>query len=639
MSKSKAPVSVETKLSSPFLVPLSALVLEEGENVRSTSSVTKDGIKQMAAMLESTGQISPLVVSRREDGCFSVHAGGRRTRGFWHLRDQKKISADHMVEVREIDPTHGLDISLIENISQEPMHPVDEFLAYKRLENKGYTPEGIAKAHGVKVLQVKRRMKLGEVHPDLLEQFREGKINLDQIMALASCDDQQRQLQAWTSLPVWQRNDQQIRQHLAEDEVKVDDDRVKLVGLDAYLKAGGSVRTDLFSEDGKGELLTDVGLLEMLLADKLEATAEQLRSEGWAWVEILQSFGYEERQKIRGYPTTYLPETDKQASERQALEQQISDKENAVQALWDKADEDDGDEAAIETLQNETEALEAKVEALRESRVDLSGVDMLIAGAVVFVAGSEIVVHKPMIQIEDMRKLEKSSPSDTSGATPASSSRSEVEQQAEGMSDRLITNLTAHRTAAVQASLISNQSVTLASLAAHMARTTLVRGYSDGCVKISLSTQMYTLRDASPTFEGSPAHKVLMAEHDALMALLPTESDDLLGFFLGQGLDVSLRVITYCSATTVNGVLGKNSTQDALAPLAAALSLDMRQWWEANQPNYLALVPKAKMIEAVVEAHGGPLAADGWDKLKKDEVLDRCTDSLKGTGWLPAILR
>ncbi len=499
MSKSKAPVSVETKLSSPFLVPLSALVLEEGENVRSTSSVTKDGIKQMAAMLESTGQISPLVVSRREDGCFSVHAGGRRTRGFWHLRDQKKISADHMVEVREIDATHGLDISLIENISQEPMHPVDEFLAYKRLEEKGYTPEGIAKAHGVKVLQVKRRMKLGEVHPDLLEQFREGKINLDQIMALASCDDQQRQLQAWASLPVWQRNDQQIRQHLAEDEVKVDDDRVKLVGLDAYLKAGGSVRTDLFSEDGKGELLTDVGLLEMLLADKLEATAEQLRSEGWAWVEILQSFGYEERQKIRGYPTTYLPETDKQASERQALEQQISDKENAVQALWDKADEDDGDEAAIETLQNETEALEAKVEALRESRVDLSGVDMLIAGAVVFVAGSEIVVHKPMIQIEDMRKLEKSSPSDTSGAAPASSSRSEVEQQAEGMSDRLITNLTAHRTAAVQASLISNQSVALASLAAHMARTTLVRGYSDGCVKISLSTQMYTLRDASPT--------------------------------------------------------------------------------------------------------------------------------------------
>lgn len=639
MSKSKAPVSVETKLSSPFLVPLSALVLEEGENVRSTSSVTKDGIKQMAAMLESTGQISPLVVSRREDGCFSVHAGGRRTRGFWHLRDQKKISADHMVEVREIDATHGLDISLIENISQEPMHPVDEFLAYKRLEEKGYTPEGIARAHGVKVLQVKRRMKLGEVHPDLLEQFREGKINLDQIMALASCDDQQRQLQAWTSLPVWQRNDQQIRQHLSEDEVKVDDDRVKLVGLDAYLKAGGSVRTDLFSEDGKGELLTDVGLLEMLLADKLEATAEQMRSEGWAWVEILQSFGYEERQKIRGYPTTYLPETAKQASERQALEQQISDKENAVQALWDKDDEDDGDEAAIETLQNETEALEAKVEALRESRVDLNGVDMLIAGAVVFVAGSEIVVHKPMIRIEDMRKLEKSSPSDTSGAAPASSSRSEVEQQAEGMSDRLITNLTAHRTAAVQASLISNQSVALASLAAHMARTTLVRGYSDGCVKISLSTQMYTLRDASPTFEGSPAHKVLMAEHDALMALLPTESDDLLGFFLGQGLDVSLRVITYCSATTVNGVLGKNSTQDALAPLAAALSLDMRQWWEANQPNYLALVPKAKMIEAVVEAHGGPLSADGWDKLKKDEVLDRCTDSLKGTGWLPAILR
>jgi ParB family chromosome partitioning protein len=256
---------------------------------------------------------------------------------------------------------------------------------------------------------------------------------------------------------------------------------------------------------------------------------------------------------------------------------------------------------------------------------------------VVFVSGAEIVIHKPMIRIEDMRKIEKSSPSHTSGVQLRPPS--EVEQHAEGMSDRLITNLTAHRTAAVQASLLSNQSVALASLAAHMARTTLVPGYSDGCVKISLSTQIYALRDASPTFEGSPAHTVLMAEHDALLALLPAESDDLLGFFLEQPLDVSLRVITYCSATTVNGVLGKNSTQDALAPLAAALSLDMRQWWEPSQPNYLALVPKAKMIEAVVEAHGGPLAAAGWDKLKKDEVLDRCTDSLMGTGWLPAILR
>ena len=640
MSKSKAPVSVETKLSPSFLVPLSALVLDDVENVRSAPTVTKEGIKQMAAMLESAGQISPLVVSRREDGCFSVHAGGRRTRGFWHLRDQKKISADHMVEVREIDASHGLDISLIENISQEAMHPVDEFLAYKRLEEKGYTPEGIAKAHGVKVLQVKRRMKLGEVHPELLDQFRAGKINLDQIIALASCDDRERQLQAWTALPTWQRNDQQIRQHLSEDEVKVDDDRVKLVGLDVYLKAGGAVRTDLFSEEGKGELLTDVGLLEMLLADKLEAAAEKLRGEGWAWVEILQSFGYDERQKIRSYPTTYLTETAEQAAVRQALEQQISDNEDAVQALWDKDEQDDADDAAIEKLESETEALQAQVVALRESRADLNGVDMLNAGVVVFVSGAEIVVQKPMIKMEDFKKLQNNdSSSKGQGSGDFTRQTTEIEQQAEGMSDRLITNLTAQRTAAVQASLLSNQNVSLAVLASHLAQTQFLSHYGESPVKVSITSQMYTLRDASPTFEGSPAQQALMAEHDALSALLPTNAGDCLEFFLAQDVGVSLRLIAFCTAISINGVRGKNTTQDTLAPIAKAVSLDMRQWWEANQPNYLALVPKAKMIEAVVDAHGGPLAADGWDKLKKDEVLDRCTDSLKGTGWLPPVLR
>jgi ParB family chromosome partitioning protein len=639
MSKSKSSVSVETMLSSTFQVPLSALVLEDTENVRSSASVTKEGIKQMAAMLESVGQISPLVVSRRHDGCFSVHAGGRRTRGFWHLRDQNKITADHMVEVREIDASHGLDISLIENISQEAMHPVDEFLAYKRLQEKGYTPEGIAKAHGFKVLQVKRRMKLGEVHPDLLGQFRDGKINLDQIMALASCDDQERQLQVWTSLPAWQRNDQQIRQHLAEDEVSVDDDRVKLVGLDVYLAAGGAVRKDLFSEEGKGELLTDSGLLEMLLSEKLQAKAEQLRGEGWAWVEILQSYGYEERQKVRPYPTTYLPETDEQVAAREAITKQLEDLESQMQAIWDKDEEDDGDDADVEKLQAESDVLDLQLEALLESRVDLNGVDMLIAGALVFVSGSEIVAHKPMIKMDDYKAMQSAAQGE--GVQGSSSQRpsTEAEQQAEGLSDRLITNLTAQRTAAVQAGLIANQKVSLAVLAAHLVQTQFLRHYGESPVKVSVTSQMHSLRDASPTFEGSRAQQVLMAEHDALVALLPTNVQDCLSFFIDQDVSVALRLITYCTAISVNGVRGKNSTQDALAPIAAAVSLDMRQWWQADQPNYLALVPKAKMIEAVVEAHGGPLAADGWDKLKKDEVLDRCTDALKGTGWLPPVLR
>jgi ParB family chromosome partitioning protein len=655
MAKVASHASSPSKLSAPFEVALSQLWLSEEDNVRDRNSVSSEGIKQMSAMLLSQGQINPLVVSKTEDNQYTVHAGGRRLRGFWLLREQGKIKEDFAVQVREVDPSVAIDISLVENLSQEPMHPVDEFLAFRRLADKGQSPEQIAKAFGCKVLHVKRRMKLGEVHSDLLAQFREGNVTLDQIMALASCDDQQRQLQAWNTLPTWQRSDHQIRQHLAEDQVPADDDRVQLVGLDNYLQAGGSVRTDLFSEDGRGELLTDVGLLEMLVSEKLEAAAEQLRGEGWAWVQILQNYGYEERQKIRAYPTTYLPETEQQAAERNRLEQQIAEKEDAVQALWDKQednDEDagadadadaDADEALIEKLQQEAQALEEKIEALQESHVDLQGVDMRVAGAVVFVCASQIVVHKPMIKIEDFKKIPiKSSPSNaqsTQGLDDAGDGASEVMQQAQGISDRLLTNLTAHRTAAVQASLLAHQKMALAVLATHLAQSEFLHHFGESPLKVSFTAQMYTLRDASPTLEGSPAQQALLNEHDAIAALIPSSADECLPFFLEQDTAVSLRIIAYCTAISINGVRRKSSAPDTLAPIAKAVSLDMRQWWQANQPNYLSMVPKAKMIEAVIDAHGGPLAAEGWDKLKKDEVIDRCTDSLMGTGWLPLALR
>ncbi len=637
MSKSKSAAAVAASVSSPFQVPLSVLVLDEQENVRSASSVSDAGIEQMASMLASTGQLNPLIVSKRDDGNYVVHAGGRRTRGFWMLRDRGVIGSDFKIDVREIDQSMGIDISMIENISQEAMHPVDEFLGYKRLAEKGYTPEGIAKAYGVTVLHVKRRMKLADVHPELLDLYRAGDIALDQIMALASCEDQERQLALWLSLPEWSRSDQIIRRRLAEEEVSVKDRRVALVGLDAYITAGGGVRKDLFSENGEGEYLTDAGLLDMLVCDLLTAKADELRGQSWAWVEVLEGYGYDERKRFVDYPTTYLPETDEQRARREVLESQIEKKQEAIDAIYDE-DENDDDSSRIEALESEIEALEGQLDALRESRVDLNGVDMLIAGAVVYLDGDAIAVRKPMIRTEDAEKLRKASAA-AAGSTSSKGEASASETSSGGLSDRLIGNLTAQRTAAVQACLIKNQTVAIAALAARMAEREFTLGCREGSVQVSFTSQLHNLRSASPTFDGSPAQVALMAEHDALKALLPTDQSQLLAFFIEQPLDVALRLITYCIAISVNGVRGKNSNHDALAPLADAVGLDMREWWDASKrDNYLSLVPKSKMIEAVVEAQGANAAVD-WEKLKKDEVIDRSEDALRGTGWLPSILR
>jgi ParB family chromosome partitioning protein len=61
-----------------------------------------------------------------------------------------------------------------------------------------------------------------------------------------------------------------------------DDGRVKLIGLETYLAAGGGLTDDLFSEV---RLLTDEALLDRLVEVKLQETSSAYLSEGWAWAK------------------------------------------------------------------------------------------------------------------------------------------------------------------------------------------------------------------------------------------------------------------------------------------------------------------------------------------------------------------
>ena len=78
-----------------------------------------------------------------------------------------------------------------------------------------------------------------------------------------------------------------------------------------------------------------------------------------------------------------------------------------------------------------------------------------------------------------------------------------------------------------------------------------------------------------------------------------------------------------------------DTTGDALA---AAVGLDMADWWTPTAGSYLAQVPKARIVEAVTEAvsveKAAPLA-----KLKKGEAVAAAEALLQGTRWLPSPLR
>jgi hypothetical protein len=76
----------------------------------------------------------------------------------------------------------------------------------------------------------------------------------------------------------------------------------------------------------------------------------------------------------------------------------------------------------------------------------------------------------------------------------------------------------------------------------------------------------------------------------------------------------------------------------SLVGLAAALDLDMRQWWQPTATSYFGRASQARILDAVTEAISNG-AADNLVKLKKDALAIRAEGKIVGSGWLPPILR
>ena len=274
-------------------IPLNKLLAWEG-NVRKTDP--DKGIDELAASIAAHGLLQSLVVRKDKRGKYAVVAGRRRLLALKSLAEAGTIETDRSIPCHVLDAeADATEISLAENVQREPMHPADEFDAFKALIESGMPAADVAARFGVTETVVQKRLKLAQCQPC---PHRGLPRRRDDAAARHGLRRHRRSRSAGARLERaedWQKEDPDtIRDMLTADEITADDRRVKFVTLKAYEKAGGAVRRDLFSQGEDGVFIQDIVLLESLVAKKLEKTAAEVRKEGWKWVEIRPCFDSEE---------------------------------------------------------------------------------------------------------------------------------------------------------------------------------------------------------------------------------------------------------------------------------------------------------------------------------------------------------
>jgi ParB family chromosome partitioning protein len=645
------------KLSASRDVPFNKLVLSQANVRRIKAGISIEELAEDIArrtLLQSLTVRTVLDEAGHETGMYEIPAGGRRYRALELLVKQKRLALDAPIPC--VVRTDGLaeEDSLAENIQRAPLHPLDQFRAFQAMREKGRSEEEIAAAFFVSVGVVRQRLKLAAVSPRLLEAYAEDGLTLDQLMAFTVNPDHERQEQVFERLgQSYDKAPYVIRRLLTEGAVRASDKRAQFVGVDTYVDAGGAVLNDLFQTDDGG-WLQDAALLDRLVAEKLEREAEAIRAEGWKWVEVAIELPYGQTYGLRQVFGEQPELTDEQQSARDALQAEFDQLEAAHADLDELPEDVDQRLAELETA---LEEIDGRPEVFAEADKAIAGafVNLDRSGALKVLRGFVRPEDEPRAESEDGAEAggEPDSPTEPGGEAieprngdePVRSPGADLEpDEDEGVrpfSERLMAELTSHRTVALRDALAERPDVALLAVLHALVLKLFHRYGFDSCLEIDAKSVGFAIQ--GPGLADCASAKSIEARHQAWIAQLPKAPEDLWDALAAFDGDSRQALFAHCVGLTVNAVVEPYNRRPRAVThadrLAAAVGLDLAgAGWSPTVDNFFGRVTKGRILAAVRESCGEP-QAQRLEHMRKAEMAEKAEELLAGSGWLPEPLR
>ncbi len=622
------------------------------DNVRRNrgTAVYKAGIESLAASIlalhKLTGQglLQNLVVTVADDFA-EVVAGGRRFDALGLLVERGELPDTYPVAIHVVADNAVTAASLTENVHRVAMHPADEFDAFLTLVGQGWTIDRIADGFGVTALVVERRLKLRAAAPVLLEDFRADLLTTDQLIALCACDNHERQVAVWTRVRDQQHHygkaPSELRRAVMETEVEAaNDPRVAFIGgVEAYEKAGGRVRRDLFAADGQGVILEDSALLTTLVENRLQDILTEVTAEGWGWAEVWPRMDWTAFERFGKAPTIKVELSDDAAQQLAALHSQLEQAQSSMESLIEAnsdADLSQDEQAQLDGLEEESQQLEDQISELNEQTKAFDPEVMAHCGVLVMYDHGDVRIERGRVRAADREALATllgEGQRVVGGRVTAPAGR-----KAETLSDALRRSLLGYRNLAAQSATAQNAKaakvlfvckfIADARGAFNSAPTDLSLGNGYGArTNCTISDDAGQAKAAEFMTLGLTLIEALPKDPcelwDALVAMKPADLDTLLAYAVARSVSLSM------DAEKLSG------------KYLEALGLNMADHFTPTAENYFGRVSKDLILEALTEAgkvvgenDRGALLA-----MKKGVLAKEAETRLQGSGWVPTVIR
>ncbi|MGQ0567884.1 MAG: hypothetical protein ACT4OK_22845 [Gemmobacter sp.] len=400
-------------------------------------------------------------------------------------------------------------------------------------------------------------------------------------------------------------------------------------------------------------------LLERLCSEKLNAAAEAIAAEGWKWIEVAVNIPYGHDFGLRKLVGATLDLTDEERATREALR-----------------DEFDRLEAEYAEAEDLPEEIDQRLGGFDNRTMVFDTDDVARAGVFVSIdASGALQIARGYVRPEDEPGAVSDGTEDegavgvalseeaeqgsgqhsvisTQGEVRPSEDDEDEDEAIKPLPERLLIELTAHRTLALRDAVAIKPRIAMTALLHKLVLDCF--GIRTAGTALDAVVRTVHLPVQSPDLADSFPAQSIDARHAGWKADVPLDDDDRLWDWLHALNDAARQsLLAHCVSFGVNALFerpnpygGAGVSQQGLDRrlreadrLARTTGLDMVETgWKPTVDNYLGRVTKARILEAVREGVGEG-AAQLIDHLKKGEMAKEAERLLDGSGWLPEPLR